>query len=456
MSKVPARTEGELATRAEKSAAVRDVLLPAQRVIHSLAASGLVLLVAAVVALIWANSGWGEHYFRFWDTPASVQAGTFTLKMTLRHWVNDGLMALFFFSIAVEVKREFLDGHLSRGSNAAFPVAAALGGMVAPAVLFLAVSAGGPGERGWAVPMATDVAFALAVLSMLGDRVPAALRAVLLAFATVDDVGSIIVIAVYYTEAVAWPALGAAALLVGLLAVILRAKIVGLSLYLLIGALVWLAVHESGVHATIAGVVLGLLVPIRAWSDRGAYAGNIEGCLREYRQAEADGNVERADALLGRIEELTVGTESSVDRWDRLVRPWVSYLVLPAFALANAGVAISAGGLRAAAGDAVAWGVVLGLLVGKPVGILAAVWAADATGLARRPADLTWGLLAGLGLLGGIGFTVSLFISELAFDGPRTEVAKIAILATSVLAGCVGYGVLRVASRDNDDRTKAV
>jgi NhaA family Na+:H+ antiporter len=292
--------------------------------------------------------------------------------------------------------------------------------------------------------MATDIAFALAVLALLGNRVPAELRAVLLAYATVDDLGAILVIAVFYSHGVSWPALGAAALLLAAVYGLVRVRMAAVVIYITLGALVWLAVHESGVHATVAGVLLGFLAPIRPWFGRGEYGRRAEGYLRHYREAVAAGDDDQADAVLGRMEELTVGTESSLDRWDRLTRPWVSYAVLPLFALANAGVVLTADGLRAAVADSVTWGIALGLFVGKAAGILGGVWLAVRTGLAERPKEMTWGVLAGLGLLGGIGFTVALFITELAFEPGQIPAAKVAILVTSVAAGLAGYAVLRV------------
>jgi NhaA family Na+:H+ antiporter len=449
---VPPRSRGVAEARAELSPFTRQVLLPAQRYIHTEQTSGLVLLAAAVLAMVWANSPWAAAYAALWGTHASITVGPFSISEDLRHWVNDGLMALFFYVVGLEIKRELLHGELSDARRAALPALAALGGMLVPAGLYLALNAGGPGAGGWGIPMATDIAFALGVLALLGPRVPTELKVLLLALAIVDDLGAILVIAVFYTPSVSPAALGAALLLAAIILAMTRVGARLPAVYALLAVLVWVAVFQSGVHATLAGVLLAALTPGRRPLSRSRLAEGAGPLVARLRRAVEQDHDDEAERLLGRAEELARSTEAPLERIERQLHPWSSYVILPLFALANAGLPVSAESAREAASSPVALGVAAGLLLGKPLGIIAAVWIAVRLGLAALPGEVTWSHVAGIAVLAGIGFTVSLFITGLAFEaGAMGEQAKLAILVASTLAGALGYAVLRTSARE--DRT---
>jgi NhaA family Na+:H+ antiporter len=376
-------------------------------------AGGVVLLAAATAALVWANVH-GESYADLWGHRVGADVSTLHLRLSLGEWTNDLLMALFFFVVGLEIKRELLSGELSDRRSAALPVAGALGGMAVPALIYAAWNAGGGGARGWGIPIATDIAFAIGALALLGPRVPAALKAFLLALAIVDDLGGILVIAVFYTDdlAAGWLAAAAGVLVVGaaLAFINVRSAVV----YACVAVAAWLAVHESGVHATIAGALAAFLVPVRYGSD--ASPGSL------------------------------------IDQAEHLLHPISSYAVVPLFALANAGVDLTGGLVGDAISSPVALGVLLGLTLGKPLGIAGFALLAVRLRLAVVPRGVGWDELAGAGLLGGIGFTVSIFIAELSFDDPSLVAeAKIGVLVASVIAGAAGYMLLRATSRPRRD-----
>ncbi len=410
-----------------------------RRFLETEAAGGIVLLVAAVVALAWANSPWSASYRDLWDTKLSIGVGDFELVETLQHWVNDGLMAIFFFVVGLEIKRELVVGDLRDRRTAAMPAIAALGGMAVPALLFLLATAGsgGGGTTGWGIPMATDIAFAIGVVALLGPRVPAPLKLFLLTLAIVDDIGAIAVIAVFYSADLQPGFLVAAAVLLVVMVGLRRAGIVWMAPYVLLGTGVWLATLESGVHATIAGVVLGLLAPARALTPA-AVARDWAGDLAD----------DPTPAELDAMTKLARTSVSPVERLEHLLHPWTSFLVVPLFALANTGVEMSATSFDAPGARGVTAGVVAGLLVGKTVGITLAAWLAVRTGLGRLPEGATWPLVIGVATVAGIGFTVSLFIAELAFEsGALQDAAKIGVLGGSILAGALGAFILMRAGR---------
>ena len=375
--------------------------------IRAEAAGGLVLLAALGVALAWANSAAGGSYGDFWHTEVTYRA--LRLDTDLVHIVNDGLMTLFFYVVGLEIKRELVEGELASPRQAALPVIAAIGGMAGPALIYLAINAGGDGARGWGIPMATDIALAAGVLALLGDRVPASLKVFLLALAIVDDVGGIVVIAVFYSSGLSWLAMLAAGALLALLLGMRLARIHSGMAFLVIGMGFWAAVLVSGVHPTIAGVVLAMLTSAGTRDDPG---------------------------------------DSPLDRAESLLHPWASLVVVPVFALANGGVELTRDAVETAWGAPVAAGIFMGLVLGKPLGILLASAIAVRVGVAVLPEDVRWPHVAGAGALGGIGFTVSLFIAGLAFEdtGVRDE-ARISILAASVAAGLVGYFALWLVGR---------
>jgi NhaA family Na+:H+ antiporter len=412
----------------------RLIARPVAEFLHVEAAGGILLLVATVAALLWANSPWQQSYDDLWTTEAMLRVGSFSATEDLRHWVNDGLMALFFFVVGLEIKRELVVGDLSSLRDATLPALAALGGMAVPAVLYMVVNVGSAGSDGWGVPMATDIAFAVGVLALLGDRVPASAKVLLLALAIVDDIGAIVVIALFYSDDLALGWLAAA--LAGLVAVtaLRRLRVWYQPVYVIAGIAVWWCTFQSGVHATLAGVALGLVTPARPLLGA-AQAESIAGQLSTDTQVTAEEVHTVSFALRESI--------SVAERIGHLLHPWSSYVIVPIFALANAGVEVSWDGLGDAAGSRVTLGVVVGLLVGKPLGILAAVALATRTGLGRLPDDLTMRHVAGLGALAGIGFTVSLFISGLGFDDQALQTeATLGVLAASALAAAAGTLVL--------------
>ena len=425
----------------------RTMVRPLQRVLEHEAAGGLVMLVAAVVAIVWANSPWSATYFDLWATPLRIELGELILldHLSLQTWVNDALMTLFFLLVGVEIKREAVHGDLRDVRSVALPVIAALGGMVVPAVIYALFNSGGAGSDGWGIPMATDIAFAVGVVSLLGKRVPTAAKVFLLTLAVADDIGAIIVIAVFYTSdlALGWLAVA----LVGLVVIfaLRRGDVQSLAPYLAVGAFVWLALLESGVHATLVGVALGLLTP--AWpllSPRRfptmsrKLADRIERAYydRVLTQAEFEEN----EHTINEIKRLSVYSTSPLARLERALSPWVAYVVVPVFALANAGVPLTSEALSGLGSNPVTLGVALGLVAGKTIGVFAASVLAVKSGLARLPADTSWRHMIGLAMVAGVGFTVALFVTSISLTDPASvDAAKVGILAGSLVSGLLGY-----------------
>jgi NhaA family Na+:H+ antiporter len=418
-----------------------------RRFIRTEAGSGAVLFAAALAAVIWANSGWSVLHASFWHHEISFDLGVLAIRKDVQHWVNDGLMTIFFFVIGIEIKREVVKGALSSVRRAALPVVAALGGMIAPAALYLALNHGGPGSAGWGIPMATDIAFALGVLALLGKRVPPGLRVFLLALAAADDVGAIMVIALFYTSKVSGIALVVAAALLGFVLLMRKSEVRSFGAYLIVGLAFWLAVLMTGIHPTIAGVILGLLTPAVAPVSARAVANQAETIMDRLRRALARDDSHNAERAVGELAVLLRRAEAPTEQLERRLHPWVAFLVMPIFALANAGVEISLGQLRAAFTSPVTLGIVLGLVVGKLVGISAFSWVAWKIRAAELPVGVSWPQLAGCGLVAGIGFTVSLFITGLAFtDDLVVAEAKLGVLTASLVAGVAGFIVLAMFS----------
>jgi NhaA family Na+:H+ antiporter len=393
--------------------------------------SGVLLVAATVLALLWANSPWADSYEQLWATELGIRVGSAELIMDLRHWVDDGLMALFFLVVGLEVTREITIGELRDRRTVRVPVLAALGGMVLPAVIFLLINAGGDGARGWGIAMATDIAFVLGALALLGPRCPDQLRLFLLTVAIVDDIGAILVIAVFYSDDLSLPALLAAAVLVAALVALRSLRVWRNPAYVAVGLALWLAVLQSGVHATIAGVLIGLLVSTRTPAGSGE--------ARPYARAlDEDATAERV-----RLARLAASsTVSANERMQHSLHPWTSYLVVPLFALANAGVRLDGETLRAAAGSPVTIGVVVALVVGKSVGITGSTLLALRLRLGVLPGRIMRGQLVGGATLAGIGFTVALFIADLAFADPALrEQAVVGVLSGSLLAALLGWGI---------------
>lgn len=436
---IPPRTYGALRVRLRESLITRALVLPIQRFIHIQGISSIALLSAAVIALVWANSPWQESYHHVWEMELSLSR----LNLPVHAWINDALMAIFFFLVGMEIKHEIVHGELADIRRAALPVFGALGGMIVPALLFAVLNHGHAGQHGWGVPMATDIAFSLGVLGMV-KGVPSDLKIFLLTLAIADDIGAIIVIAVFYSGSLDRGALLAGLIILGAIFLILKLGIVRPILYFVLGIGFWIAILRSGIHATIAGVILGFMVPTTAPLSLNDFQDIATQMARNFRDAMARGDVQDAKNLLGSFDALLNNTESASERLTRLLNDWVSFLVLPLFALANAGVTFSAGAWRELATSRIAWGIMLGLVVGKPMGIVGFAAAAVRAKLAQLPPAVNWKQLTAVGMLAGIGFTVSIFISSLAFEHPEhlTE-AKAAVLGASVIAGLIGYLALR-------------
>lgn len=434
---------------------VERFFLPVQQFLGISSSGGIVLLGATVLALGLANSPWGDAFHHFWELRVGIRLGPWQLGGTLHHFINDGLMAVFFFLVGLEIKREVIAGELSSISTAMLPMVAALGGMVAPAALYALLNAGGAGGAGWGVPMATDIAFALGVLALLSSRVPPGLKVFLAALAIVDDIGAVLVIAVFYSGGVDAAALGLGA---ALLLLAMAANAAGVRqpwAYGVIGFALWGAVAMSGVHTTVAGVLLALTIPVRTRVNEGEFLADARRALDDFDRAAVVTAVDPRVTVLSNtdhhraleeLESLADKAQPPLIRMEHSLHGLVAFGIMPLFALANAGVTVSGAGLAGAITNPVALGVLAGLVVGKPLGIVGLSWLAVRAGIASLPAGVTWRMVAGVGLLGGIGFTMALFIAGLAFAAPEMlDTAKVGVLVASAVAGLAGWWVLRSA-----------
>lgn len=414
--------------------AVRRALRPMREFLDTESAGAVALVAAAVVALVWANSPLSSSYERLWETDLSIGLGDWELALDLRHWVNDGLMTLFFLVVSLEIKRELVHGELSGLRRAALPVVAAAGGMIVPALIYFLFNTSGPQAHGWGIPMATDIAFAVGVVALVAPRISQAAKVFLLSLAIVDDVGAILVIAIFYSSSLQLLPLGLAFAGALVMYVLRHIGVRSSPVYVVLGVMVWLATLESGVHATIAGVVIAFLTPVRpALEDE--WDRLKTGAQRLLQQPTP----QKARAAKLRAREVVAPGE-----WvEHLLHPWTSFLIIPVFALANAGLSVDSNALGDALGSSVAIGIFLGLVVGKPLGICAAAFIAVRMRIGTLPEDTSVRDVVGLGALAGIGFTVSLFISDLAFaDETLVAEAKLGILAASIAAGAIGAAVL--------------
>lgn len=430
-----------------------QILRPFQRFAEEEASGGIILLLCTVAALVWSNSPWQESYAALWHTEFSLGWGHFLFSKPLHFWINDGLMTVFFLLVGLEIKRELLVGELASPRRAALPIVAALGGMVVPAAIYFALNAGTSGARGWGIPMATDIAFAIGVLALLGRRVPAALKVFLVALAIVDDIGAVLVIAIFYTSEISWISLAAGLFLLLILAGANRSHLRHPYIYAVLGIFLWLAFLKSGVHTTIAGVLLAMTIPARTRIGADGLLRQGRALLDAFEEAGDQGksimvHAERQDALQS-LEEVCEHAETPLQRFERALHPWVTFLIMPLFALANAGVTLE--GSAASAMSRVSVGIVLGLVLGKQIGITFFAWAAVRFGMAALPPEIRWRQIYGVGWLGGIGFTMSLFVADLAFgETAQLPMAKMGILAASILAGAGGWIILyQNATRKN-------
>ena len=443
---IPHRTYGALQVKLRESLFTRALVLPIQEFIHIQGMSSVLLLAAAIAALVWANSPWHNSYHHVWELELTLS----TIHLPVHAWINDALMAIFFFLVGMEIKHEIVHGELSDVRKAALPIVGALGGMVLPALLFVAINYGGPGVHGWGVPMATDIAFSLGVLGMV-KGIPSELKVFLLTLAIADDIGAIVVIAFFYTET-----LHLQPLLVGVFFLLLmlglrRIGVQRVIVYFVLGAAFWVAILQSGIHATIAGVILGFMVPTSPRLSLQQFEEIGADMMQRFRAAQAEGDMATANRLLGSFEQLVNATEADSERLTRKLNDWVSFLVLPLFALSNAGVTFSGGAASGLLTSRIAWGVMIGLVIGKPIGIVGFCGVAVKMGLARLPKGVTWLQMAAVGTLAGIGFTVSIFISSLAFGDPvHLMEAKTAVLVASLIAGLAGFFALRHETKLED------
>lgn len=418
--------------------------------VHSEVLGSIILLVCAVVALVWANSPWSEGYFHLVHTDAGLWWGADHHSMSLQHWINDGLMVIFFFVVGLEIKRELLVGALSSVRAAAVPFVAALGGMIVPAAFYFVFNMTGEGSRGWGIPMATDIAFALGLLALLGSRVPLALRVFLTSLAIVDDLGALLVIAIFYTEnlradMLLWGA--------GVVLALIALNLMGVRRvipYAILGVALWVFVLKSGVHATLAGVLVAVTIPARSRIDQSAFLAHIREFTEQFARGVLPGKRPGENLMTSRDQQSAIlSMEMAINdaatplmKIEHALHPWIAFFVVPIFAIANAGLEVDAGMLEGLT-NPVFLGVFLGLALGKPIGIFGFTWLYMQSGLGRLAAGVSMRQIFGAGLLGGVGFTMSLFIGNLAFPGSgQLEVSKLGILAATIVTGAAGLAVL--------------
>ncbi len=425
------------------------ILTPFEEFVHRETTSGLLLMAMAVLALIFANTALAGFYQDLVKTPVGISVGEWRLEKTVHHWVNDGLMALFFFIVGLELKREILVGELAAPRQAVLPIVAAIGGMVVPVLIYVGFNLGGDSLRGWGIPMATDIAFAIGALVLLAHRVPKALITFLVALAIVDDLGAVLVIALFYTEQLVWQALLAALLIFGMLVVCNLAGIRLLLPYFILGALLWFALLKSGVHATLAGVLTAFTIPARPKYDPARFSAHVRELMSRFDASyHRDASILTNDELRAVVQTLGNGVhkvETPLQRLERGLHMPVAFLVIPIFAFINAGIPLSLTGMGEVLSHPVTLGVMLGLVLGKFLGITGACWLALRLGFGQLPAGTRFSQIAGVSLLAGIGFTMAIFIAELGFaEQPEYLVmAKTGILFASLVAGVSGYLWLR-------------
>jgi Na+:H+ antiporter, NhaA family len=431
-------------------ALVTRALLPFQQFVEAGSMSGILLIACTLAALAWANSPWQAGYHHLLDTRFVIGVPAHPLNLTLHHWINDGLMSVFFLLVGLEIKRELIDGELSSVRQATLPISAALGGMLFPALLYLAVNSSGESAAGWGIPMATDIAFALGILTLLGPRVPLGLKIFLTALAIVDDMGAVLVIALFYTNAIDVTMLTVA---VATLAALVVLNVTGVRMllpYLVLGLVLWLSTLASGIHSTIAGVALALTIPTRAHVDARQFSSRARRILDAFDTSTSGRSVALSDeaqrGAITALESVAIAVQAPLLRLERSLHGVVAFFIMPVFALANAGVPLDDVGTMI--GEGTSLGIALGLLVGKPLGISLFSWLSVRLRLTDLPAGVGWTAIIGASCLGGIGFTMSLFIAGLAFgESPLVDVAKVGVLGASTIAGLAGYTILRRSMR---------
>ncbi|MDP2365797.1 MAG: Na+/H+ antiporter NhaA [Ignavibacteria bacterium] len=428
---------------------IEKLTYPIQEFLHKEASGGILLILFTIAALIWANSPFADSYHHLWHTYLSIDIGGLGLNYSLHHWINDGLMVIFFFVVGLEIKRELLVGELSSVKKASLPITAALGGMIFPALIYTIFNLGSEGASGWGIPMATDIAFVVGILALLGKRVPLSLKIFILALAIVDDIGAVLVIAIFYTSEISFISLMIAAGLLTLLVILNKMGVRNLLLYTLVGIALWLAFLKSGVHATVAGVLLAFTIPASARINTKKFTDESTSLIKDFDNAGEHGenvltNSERL-TIVDQIENNCERILTPLQRFEHGLHPWVSFFIMPVFALANAGVTIG-DGLIPALTNPVSIGIVLGLFIGKQIGIFSFSYFAVKLKLSDVPEGVSWKKIYAASILAGIGFTMSLFIANLAFSSEELlNTAKVGILAASLLSGIVGFVILRSA-----------
>ena len=435
-----------------------QILRPTQQFFNKEASSSILLISATVIALIWINSNVGETYHRFWHTEISLTFGHFHISKTLLHWVNDGLMSLFFFTVGLEIKREILVGELATPKKALLPVIAALGGVIVPGLIYAALNVGLPTIHGWGIPVATDIAFALGAVAVFGRKLPVGLRIFLAAFAIADDLGAVVIIAIFYTKEIVWSNLIISLLLICGLAVANFFWIRQTLIYAILGLAVWFFVLGSGVHPTIAGVIVSLFVPARGRYDTDNFLQNVKKITEKFECEEQSCgysillNQEHMYAVQA-LELACHDVETPLQRLMHALHPWVAFLILPLFAMGNTGLIFRGIVFSEMVSNPVILGIIFGLVVGKPIGIMLFSYLSVKTGLASLPQEVRWSHIFGGAMLGGIGFTMSLFLSELSFTDPHIiDYARIAILTGSILSAVFGMSYLGFISSSASDR----
>ncbi|MFY0685152.1 MAG: Na+/H+ antiporter NhaA [Balneola sp.] len=423
----------------------KGLLAPIQEFIKTESFSGILLLVSAVLALVVANSPLAEWYVQLFETKFTVGVENGNISKPLILWINDGLMAVFFLLIGLEIKREVKYGELSSVQSALLPIIAAFGGAIVPGLIFFGFNAGTDFMDGWAIAIATDIAFALGILALLGSRVPIWAKVFLTAVAVVDDLIAVVVIALFYTSKISVVALGVAGVTILVLLIMNWANIRSIALYLFVGLILWVAVLKSGIHATIAGVVLGFMIPATPHKNREGLLANIEKGVKLFRESLNTPDKEDDETAMHYLEEGIEKLESPLHKLEHKLHPIVAYFIMPVFAFANAGVALSADQTAVAFSSTLTLGILFGLFLGKQVGIMLSVWISSKLGIVKLPnSDKVWTIFYGIACLTGVGFTMSLFIGGLAFTDPQfIEYSKVGIFAGSLLSGLLGYFFLK-------------
>lgn len=433
----------------EAKTPIERLTAPIQEFLDQEASGGILLIIATIIALVWANSPFADSYHHLWHTYLTISLGGLALNYSIHHWINDGLMVIFFFVVGLEIKRELLVGELSSVKKAALPIAAALGGMIFPALIYTIINAGGEGTSGWGIPMATDIAFVVGILALLGKRVPLALKIFILALAIVDDLGAVLVIAIFYTSDISFTSLYIATGLIVLLIAMNKLGVRNLLIYIFVGIGLWLAFLKSGVHATVAGVLLAFTIPVSSRINTIKFKNETESLLQDFDNAGEHGdnvltNSERL-TIIDQIENNCEKILTPLQRFEHGLHPWVSFFIMPVFALANAGVTIGSG-FGSSLTNPVSIGIILGLFLGKQIGIFSFSYLAVKLKFASEPEGVSWKKIYAAAILSGIGFTMSLFIANLAFTSPELlDTAKVGVLSGSLISGIIGFIILKSA-----------